>query len=212
MNIKTFAVVKGWVMNKTSTPQASSMMPEPRWYAGCPRSVGSSARGGQHAMPQRWACHVTALGLAGGAPGRRCFGGKCTKPLSGVNLLVQEPGSPLASEAGICLEAALQSLINIHLSPRVCSDLPMFGKGRSSFLGQTNCSSVCWRKGFVLPMPFGSRDCKALVLLWLQMVTQDACAPWLKGGREEVRSEQSTLFLLFVLIRYQKGCASPIRR
>lgn len=61
MNIETFAVVKCWVMNKTSTPRASSMVPEPRWHAGCPRRVGL---GGMHALPHRRACQVRALGLA----------------------------------------------------------------------------------------------------------------------------------------------------
>lgn len=46
MNIKTFAVVKCWVMNKKSTPQASSMVPELLWHAGCPRRVGRSVWGG----------------------------------------------------------------------------------------------------------------------------------------------------------------------
>jgi len=96
--------------------------------------------------------------------------------------------------------------------PCTCLYSPMFDKGHCSLLGQMTCSSIVWRTGFVLLMPFGSTGCKALVLLWLQMVTQDAHPPWLKSGREEVRSEQSTLFLLLVLIRYKKCCASPIRR
>lgn len=69
---------------------------------------------GMRAMPHRWACQVRVLGLAGDVPGLRCFGGRFTKTPSGVNLPVQEDGSPLASEAGVCLEAALQSLLNIH--------------------------------------------------------------------------------------------------
>lgn len=51
------------------------------------------------AMPPRWACQDRSLGLARAAPGLRKedAGGRCTKPLSGVNLMVQEDGFSLAS-------------------------------------------------------------------------------------------------------------------
>lgn len=160
-------------------------------------------------MPHRWACWIRALG---DIPVLRCFGGRHTKPLSGVNLPVWEAGSPLASEAGVLLEAALQSLLNIHPLHVRAAIYPCLVRDALPSWFQTTQSSAWWRKGFVLLMPFGSGGCKALVLLWLQVVTQETHSPWWKSGREEVRSEQSTLFLLCVLIKYQKGYASLIRR
>lgn len=78
-----------------------------------------------------------------------------------------------------------------------CSHLPLFGEGPSVFPGPTICGSAQRREGF-------------WQLLWLQMVTQDNCPPWLKGGKEGVRSEQNTLFL--IMIRDQEGCATPVWR
>lgn len=57
MNIKTFAVVKCWVLKKTSTPRASGTVLEPR---GVSREGWQQCFGGKRAVPHRWVCQVRA--------------------------------------------------------------------------------------------------------------------------------------------------------
>lgn len=120
---------------------------------------------------------------------------------------MQEAGTPCTGESGVCLEAALRSLLNIHplrvhalIYPCLLRDPLASWPKQLSAVGE-KFLFFQWH----LVVELQSFD-PALV------GTQDACPPWLKSEREEVRSEQSTLFLLLVLIRYQKSCASPIRR